>query len=165
MPPLPTRALGKSGPQVSALGFGAMGLSASYGAIEDDEARFVVLDRALALGSTFWDTSDVCMHLLIRPAIVENTDWIVDADSEDLLKLWFERTKKRDQIFLATKFAVTKGADGKPTIRSDPEYVREACEKSLKRLGVDKIDLYYCHRVDQKTPIEKTMAAMAELKR
>jgi aryl-alcohol dehydrogenase-like predicted oxidoreductase len=60
---------------------------------------------------------------------------------------------------------VTKDADGTPTIRSDPEYVKQACEKSLKRLGVDKIDLYYCHRVDKKTPIEKTVAAMAELKR
>jgi len=72
---------------------------------------------------------------------------------------------KRDQIFLATKFGVTKNADGKPTVRSDPEYVKLACDKSLKRLGVAKIDLYYCHRVDMKTPIEKTVAAMAELKK
>jgi aryl-alcohol dehydrogenase-like predicted oxidoreductase len=87
-----------------------------------------------------------------------------DADSEDLLKLWFERTGKRNEIFLATKFAVTI-EDGKPAIRSDPEYVKQACEKSLKRLGVDKIDLYYCHRVDKKTPIEKTVQALAELKK
>jgi aryl-alcohol dehydrogenase-like predicted oxidoreductase len=79
--------------------------------------------------------------------------------------LWFERTGKRGDVFLATKFGVTKGDDGKPAIRSDPEYVREACEKSLKRLGVSKIDLYYCHRVDKKTPIEKTVEALAELKR
>ena len=89
----------------------------------------------------------------------------VDGDSEDLLKLWFERTGKRNQIFLATKFGVLRGADGKPSMRSDPEYVRQACEKSLKRLGVEKIDLYYCHRVDMKTPIEKTVEAMAQLKR
>ncbi|KAL1611846.1 hypothetical protein SLS60_000067 [Paraconiothyrium brasiliense] len=146
MPSLPQRQLGKSGPKVSALGFGAMGLSASYGQVEDNEARFAVLDRAVELGSTFWDTSDVY------------------ADSEDLLRLWFERTGKRDQIFLATKFGVSM-ENGKPVIRSDPEYVRQACEKSLKRLGVDKIDLYYCHRVDKVTPIEKTVAAMAELKR
>jgi aryl-alcohol dehydrogenase-like predicted oxidoreductase len=88
-----------------------------------------------------------------------------DADSEDLLKLWFERTGKRDQICLATKFGVTKGPDGKPAMRSDPHYVREACERSLKRLGVKKIDLYYCHRVDKQTPIEETVAAMAELKK
>ena len=80
------------------------------------------------------------------------------------MKLWFERTGKRSEIFLATKFAVTI-ANGKPTIRSDPEYVRQACEKSLKRLGVDKIDLYYCHRVDKVTPIERTVAAMAQLKK
>ncbi|KAF2827929.1 Aldo/keto reductase [Ophiobolus disseminans] len=147
MPSRAQRRLGKSGPMVSALGFGAMGLSASYGKVEENEARFAVLDRALELGTTFWDTSDVY------------------ADSEDLLKLWFERTGKRDKIFLATKFAVTKGADGKPAIRSDPEYVRQACERSLKRLGVEKIDLYYCHRVDKQTPIEKTVAAMVELKK
>ncbi|KAJ4357493.1 uncharacterized protein N0V89_002069 [Didymosphaeria variabile] len=146
MPFLPKRQLGKSGPKVSALGFGAMGLSASYGKIDDNEARFDVLDRAVELGSTFWDTSDVY------------------ADSEDLLKVWFERTGKRDRIFLATKFGVSI-ADGKPAIRSDPEYVRQACEKSLKRLGVDRIDLYYCHRVDKVTPIERTVAAMVELKK
>jgi aryl-alcohol dehydrogenase-like predicted oxidoreductase len=65
---------------------------------------------------------------------------------------------------LATKFGVTI-ANGKPTMRSDPEYVKQACEKSLKRLGLDKIDLYYCHRVDKVTPIEETVAAMAELKK
>jgi aryl-alcohol dehydrogenase-like predicted oxidoreductase len=67
---------------------------------------------------------------------------------------------------LATKFGVTKDAEtGAPTVRSDAEYVKQACEKSLKRLGVDKIDLFYCHRVDMKTPIEETVAAMAELKK
>ncbi|KAH7139333.1 NADP-dependent oxidoreductase domain-containing protein [Dendryphion nanum] len=147
MPSLPTRRLGKSGPVVSALGYGAMGLSIAYGAVEANEARFSILDRALELGSTFWDTSDMY------------------GDNEDLLKLWFERTGKRNEIFLATKFAIAQGADGTITIRSDPEYVRQACEKSLKRLGVEKIDLYYCHRVDQKTPIEQTVAALAELKR
>ncbi|KAF2008022.1 Aldo/keto reductase [Amniculicola lignicola CBS 123094] len=143
--PLPTRQLGKNGPHVSCLGFGAMGLSSGYGAVEDNEARFATLDRALELGATFWDSSDVY------------------ADSEDLLRLWFERTGKRDEIFLATKFGVRKGDNG-PTFSSTPEYVRDACEKSLKRLGVDKIDLYYCHRVDQKTPIELTVKAMAQLK-
>ncbi|KAF2735796.1 Aldo/keto reductase [Polyplosphaeria fusca] len=144
---LPRRRLGKLGPEVSAIGFGTMGLSASYGKIDENEARFEVLDRAVELGSTFWDTSDIY------------------ADSEDLLKLWFERTGKRDQIFLATKFGIAIGGDGKVAIRSDPEYVKQACQKSLERLGVSKIDLYYCHRVDKKTPIEKTVAALAELKK
>jgi aryl-alcohol dehydrogenase-like predicted oxidoreductase len=87
-----------------------------------------------------------------------------DADSEDLLNAWFKRTGKRNEIFLCTKFGVTKDAKG-ASFRTDPEYVREACERSLKRLGVQKIDLYYAHRVDMKTPIEKTVQAMAELKK
>ena len=82
---------------------------------------------------------------------------MIDADSEDLLRLWFERTGKRDQIFIATKFAVTKGSDGKPMIRSDPEYVKQACETSLKRLGVSRIDLYYCHRVDKRLRLRRRL--------
>lgn len=87
------------------------------------------------------------------------------ADSEDLLGKWFKRTGKRDEIFLATKFANIEHKDGSWSIDSSPEYVKAACAKSLQRLGVRTIDLYYCHRVDGKTPIEKTVHAMAELKR
>ncbi|KAH6673036.1 NADP-dependent oxidoreductase domain-containing protein [Halenospora varia] len=147
MPKMPLRQLGKNGPMVSALGFGAMGLSSSYGKPDSNEERFKVLDRALELGCTFWDTSDVY------------------GDNEDLLALWFKKTGNRDKIFLCTKFGVHTGSDGKPTIRSDAEYVKQACEKSLKRLGVERIDLYYCHRVDKKTPIERTVKAMAELQK
>lgn len=143
---LPTRQLGKNGPHVTALGFGAMGLSAFYGAPQSDEERFKVLDRAYELGETFWDTADVYM------------------DNEDLIGKWFKRTGKRDEIFLATKFA-NAWVDGTMTQRNDPEYVREACEKSLRRLGVDSIDLYYCHRLDRVTPVEKMVDAMAELKK
>lgn len=89
----------------------------------------------------------------------------IDGDSEELLNLWFKRTGNREQIFLATKFGVSRGADGKPNMRSDADYVRQACEQSLKRLGVERIDLYYCHRVDMKTPIEKTVEVMATLKK
>lgn len=138
---MPLRPLGKNGPLVSALGFGAMGLSFGYGKRESNEEAFAVLDRALELGSTLIDTSDVY------------------ADNEDLLKLWLERSGKRDEIFLCTKFGVSK--DG---IRSDAAYVKASCERSLKRLGVDHIDLFYCHRVDMKTPIEETVSALAELK-
>jgi aryl-alcohol dehydrogenase-like predicted oxidoreductase len=81
------------------------------------------------------------------------------------LKLWFERTGRRGSIFLATKYGVYKDPEGKFSIRSDPEYVKLACEKSLKRLGVSKIDLYYSHRLDMKTPIEHTISAMVELKK
>jgi len=143
---LPTRPLGKNGPQVTALGFGAMGLSAFYGKPESDEERLKLLDKAYDLGEHFWDSADVYM------------------DSEDLIGKWFKRTGKRDDIFLATKFAlITK--DGQRSVRNDPEYVHEACEKSLKRLGIPTIDLYYCHRLDGTTPVEKTVEAMAQLKK
>ena len=144
---LPTRQLGKNGPHVTALGFGAMGLSAFYGKAESDDERFKVLDRAYELGERNWDSADMY------------------ADSEDLIGQWFKRTGKRNDIFLATKFGNLVSPDGKRSVRSDPEYVKEACDKSLKRLGIDCVDLYYCHRVDGKTPIEKTVEAMAELKK
>ena len=86
-------------------------------------------------------------------------------DSEDLLGKWFKRTGKRDEIFLATKFGNKSMPDGTRAVDSSPEYCKQACEKSLKRLGIKTIDLYYCHRVDLKTPIEKTVEAMAELKK
>jgi len=147
MPPqLPTRKLGKNGPEVVALGFGAMGLSAFYGKPEPDEDRFKVLDRAYELGQTNWDSADIYQ------------------DSEDLIGKWFKRTGKRDEIFLATKFGNKGISEGKRVVDSSPEYAKQACDKSLKRLGIKTIDLYYCHRVDKKTPMEKTVQAMAELK-
>ncbi|KAL8686658.1 MAG: hypothetical protein Q9224_005377, partial [Gallowayella concinna] len=85
--------------------------------------------------------------------------------SEDLVGEWFRRHGKREDIFFATKFAISINDEGVIETRSDPEYVKEACNKSLKRLGIDCIDLYYCHRVDGKTPIEKTVGAMADLKK
>jgi aryl-alcohol dehydrogenase-like predicted oxidoreductase len=148
MPPqLPTRKLGKNGPEVVALG---LGFSTFYGAPQPDSERFAFLDRAFELGATNWDSADIY------------------ADSEDLIGKWFARTGKRDQIFLATKFANKREGEGKNakfSVNSSPEYVKQACEKSLKRLGIQTIDLYYCHRVDRKTPIEKTVEAMALLKR
>ncbi|KAF2099272.1 Aldo/keto reductase [Rhizodiscina lignyota] len=146
MPQISKRQLGKDGPFVSAIGFGAMSLSYAYGKPGDDEARFAVLDRALELGATFWDSSDAYF------------------DSEDLLKQWFDRTKRRDDVFLATKGGMVRDASGKLSVRSDPEYVKEACNRSLKRLGIKKIDLYYCHRVDPNVPIEHVVTALAELK-
>ncbi|KAH9203366.1 NADP-dependent oxidoreductase domain-containing protein [Leptodontidium sp. 2 PMI_412] len=146
-PQIQMRQIGKNGPRVPALGFGLMGLSAAYGAPESDEARFKVLDRAYELGETFWDSADLY------------------ADSEDLVGKWFVKNPdKRKYIFIATKFAFKQGPNGEFIVDSSPEYVKEACAKSLKRLGVETIDLYYCHRVDKETPIEKTVKAMAELK-
>ena len=147
---LPTRKLGKNGPEITALGLGLMGISAFYGAAQPDSERFAVLDRAYELGQTNWDSADVY------------------ADSEDLIGRWFARTGKRDEIFLATKFAYRREGEGekmKMSVDSSPEYVRQACEMNLKRLGIKTIDLYYCHRVDMKTPIEKTVEAMAQLKK
>ena len=123
-----------------------MGLSGFYGKVESDEDRFKILDKLYDLGGTFWDSADIYM------------------DSEDLIGKWFKRTGKRDEIFLATKFGITI-KDGQHSVNNDPEYVREACEKSLKRLGIPTIDLYYCHGLDRKTPIEKVIEAMAQLKK
>jgi aryl-alcohol dehydrogenase-like predicted oxidoreductase len=144
---LPTAPLGKNGPEVVRLGFGLMGLSAYYGPAKPDEERLAILDQAFAMGETNWDTADIY------------------GDSEDLLKKWFDANPdKRQKIFLATKFANTQDADGNHIVISTPEYAKEACAKSLKRLGLPSVDLYYCHRLDSKTPIEKTVQAMAELK-
>ncbi|MCJ1355624.1 MAG: hypothetical protein MMC33_005616 [Icmadophila ericetorum] len=123
---LPTRQLGKDGPQ-------------------PDEDRFAVLDKAYELGLTNWDSADVYM------------------DNEDLIGKWFKRTGKRDEIFIATKFALSVGPDGSRGVSNDPEYIKEACNKSLKRLGIDTIDLYYCHRLSGEVPVEKVVGAMAEL--
>ncbi|TFK39308.1 NADP-dependent oxidoreductase domain-containing protein [Crucibulum laeve] len=138
---IPTRKIGTT--NVSEIGFGAMGMSAMYGKAPSDEERFKVLDAAFAQGCTFWDTADVY------------------ADSEDVIGKWFKRTGNRDKIFLATKFGIFRQPNR--LINGDPEYVKASCEKSLKRLGVSHIDLFYLHRADKTVPIERTVGAMAEL--
>ncbi|KAI4954292.1 hypothetical protein J4E91_002003 [Alternaria rosae] len=140
---LPTAPLGRDGPQVNRLGFGLMGLSSFYGKPKPDSERLAMLDLAHKIGERFWDSSDVY------------------GDNEDLIGQWFKANpEKREDIFLATKFAF-KNSTG--TIDTSPEHVKVAIEKSLQRLGVEHVDLYYCHRVDQKTPIELTVQAMADL--
>lgn len=143
---LPTRSVGRNGPQTSAVGLGLGSLGGFYGPPGTLDEKVALLDHAHATGLRFWDMADVY------------------ADSEDVVGEWIKRSGKRDDIFLATKFALQRGPDGRFTFHSDPEYVKAACEKSLQRLGVDTIDLYYCHRVDGVTPIEKTIEAMVELK-
>ncbi|KAK2012822.1 aldo/keto reductase [Colletotrichum eremochloae] len=148
---LPVRRLGKSGPEITALGLGLMGLSAGYGKTGSFEERLAFLDRAWELGATNWDTANAY------------------GDNEDLLGKWFKlHPERRGDIFLATKFAlrVEFKEDGSFTMGRDssPGYCREACERSLKRLGVESIDLYYIHRLDDKTPIEKTIEEMVKLK-
>ncbi|KAK3334145.1 NADP-dependent oxidoreductase domain-containing protein [Cercophora scortea] len=143
---LPTRKLGKNGPDVPAIGFGLMGMSVAYGSVGSDEERLKVLDRAWELGATNWDSADMY------------------GDSEDLLGKWFARhPERRDDIFLASKFGLKFGPNGL-TVDSSPAYCRQQCEASLKRLGVKHIDLYYIHRVDRETPIEKTMEELVKLK-
>ncbi len=149
--PYPTRQLGTDGPMVTAMGIGLMGLSRFYGFVGTDEERYAFLDHVYASGNRFWDTADMY------------------GDSEDLLGRWFAmHPGRRETIFLATKFGNTLpgGVSGVPEggVRSDPAYVHEACARSLGRLGVDAIDLYYVHRIDTVTPIEDTMAALAALK-
>ncbi|KAJ5108831.1 NADP-dependent oxidoreductase domain-containing protein [Penicillium angulare] len=144
---IPTRALGRDGPQVQAVGLGLMSIGGAYGSAGSLDDKVAILDHAYSTGQWFWDTADLY------------------ADSEDVVGEWVKRTGKRNDIFLATKFGCIMEASGALSgIRSDPEYVKEACKKSLQRLGVDTIDLYYCHRVDEITPIEKTVEAMVELK-
>ncbi|KAI1769396.1 putative aldo-keto reductase [Hypoxylon sp. FL1150] len=137
--------LGKNGPLVPRLGFGLMGMSSTYGEIPSDEERFKLLDRAVELGETFWDTSD---HY---------------GDNEELLNKWFKRTGKRDQIFLATKYGYSDKTRKTLAVDSSYEYTKKSCDANLKALGVDVIDLYYIHAVNPETPIEETMRGLKEL--
>ncbi|KAM0219474.1 hypothetical protein ACHAQI_000857 [Fusarium lateritium] len=142
---LPLRQLGKNGPKIPAIGFGMMGLSIAYGAPQSNKERLEVLDRAWELGCTNWDTADIY------------------GDCEDLVGEWFKlHPERRQDIFLATKFALKMGGEG-IVVDSSPEYVKKAVKSSLKRLGVDHIDLYYMHRAQEDVPIEKTVKAMKEL--
>jgi aryl-alcohol dehydrogenase-like predicted oxidoreductase len=139
------RKLGSEGLEVSAEGLGCMGMSEFYGSADEAEAE-ATIRRALELGVNFLDTADMygpfTNEELVGRAIAG----------------------RRDEVVLATKFGNVRGPDGERLgVRGDPAYVREACEASLRRLGIETIDLYYQHRVDPKVPIEETVGAMAEL--
>ena len=138
------RKLGTQGLEVSALGLGCMGMSEFYGTTDEGEA-IATIHRALELGIDFLDTADMygsgANEQLVGKAIGD----------------------RRDEVVLATKFGNVRNDDGSREVRGDPEYVRQACEASLRRLGLDHVDLYYQHRVDFRVPIEETVGAMAEL--
>jgi aryl-alcohol dehydrogenase-like predicted oxidoreductase len=141
-----TIALGAQGLTVSRQGLGCMGMSDFYGPTDDEEST-ATIHRALELGVDFFDTSDMygphTNEVLLGKALAG----------------------RRDEAVIATKFGIVRDPDdpGKRAVNGRPEYVRQACEGSLQRLGVDHIDLYYQHRVDPDTPIEETIGAMGEL--
>jgi aryl-alcohol dehydrogenase-like predicted oxidoreductase len=138
------RTLGTQGLEVSALGLGCMGMSEFYGTTDEDEA-VATIHRALELGIDFLDTADMygsgANEKLVGKAI----------------------RGRRDEVVLATKFGNVRNDDGSREVRGDAAYVRQACEASLQRLGLEHVDLYYQHRVDFRVPIEETVGAMAEL--
>jgi aryl-alcohol dehydrogenase-like predicted oxidoreductase len=139
------RKLGQSPLQVSAIGLGLMSMSGIYGNADDEES-IAVIHHALERGINHLDSADMY-------------GW---GHNEQLLGRAL-KGRRREQVVVATKFGQTRSADGKQGVDGRPEYVRQACESSLKRLGLDAIDLYYQHRVDPRVPIEDTVGAMKRL--
>ncbi|MCA9727544.1 MAG: aldo/keto reductase [Candidatus Eisenbacteria bacterium] len=139
------RKLGKTGVEIPALGLGCMGMSEFYGPADEDQS-IATLHRSIDLRMNHWDTADM---------------YGVGRNEQLLSKVLKER---RSEVFLATKFGNVRGPEGQFLgVSGKPDYVRQACDASLSRLGVDQIDLYYQHRVDPEVPIEDTVGAMAEL--
>ncbi|KAI0147235.1 Aldo/keto reductase [Xylariaceae sp. FL1272] len=143
---IPLRTLGRNGPAIAPMGLGLMSLCGVYGKEPSLDEQLKLLDHAVEIGETFWDTSDAYL------------------DNLEVLSEWFKRSGKRDRIFLASKFGLVLGEDVRlKAVDTSAEYCKRACEENLRRLGVECLDLYYAHRLNADTPVEETMRAMVEL--
>jgi aryl-alcohol dehydrogenase-like predicted oxidoreductase len=136
--------LGNTSVELSALGLGCMGMSYAYGTRDDDES-IATLHKALDLGLNFWDTADM----------------YADGENEKLISKVL--VPNRNKVFIATKFGFIWREDGTNYLDASPKHMQTAVEKSLKRLGIETIDLYYAHRIDPRVPVEDTVGAMSEL--
>jgi len=141
-----TRALGTSGLEVSAIGLGVMGMSEFYGKPDEAESE-ATLARAVEIGVTFWDTADA----------------YGSGHNETMIGRFLDARGCRNKVVVATKFGFVREGGRAVGVSGKPDYVRNACEGSLKRLAIDAIDLYYQHRIDPTVPVEETVGAMAEL--
>ncbi|MBL0386850.1 aldo/keto reductase [Tumebacillus sp. ITR2] len=139
------RFLGKSGLEVSAVGLGCMSMSPDYYGAADEAESIRTLHYALDIGVNFWDTANVY------------------GGGHNELLLANVLRERRDEVVLATKFGFVRNEQGLVGVNGKPDYLKQQCDESLKRLGVDHIDLYYMHRLDTSVPIEETVGAMAEL--
>ena len=136
--------LGNTSVELSALGLGCMGMSYAYGTRDDDES-IATLHKALDIGLNFWDTADM----------------YADGENEKLISKVL--VPNRNKVFIATKFGFIWREDGTNYLDASPKHMQTAVEKSLKRLGIETIDLYYAHRIDPRVPVEDTVGAMSEL--
>ncbi len=143
-----TRQLGNQGLTVSSIGLGCMGMSEFYGGF-DEQNSFATLSKALDIGVKFWDTADIYGPYT----------------NEELLGKYFsQHPSAREQIVLASKFGIVRSDKGEFVgLNGRPEYIKTSCDASLKRLGVDQLDVYYQHRIDPNVPIEESVGALADL--
>ncbi|EST05292.1 NADP-dependent oxidoreductase domain protein [Kalmanozyma brasiliensis GHG001] len=153
--PIPTREFAKTGEQVGAIGYGAMGLAAFYGDSAPDSVVNAIFDKCLADGVTHWDTADMYSPM---------GSGKLGYNEEQIGRYFASHPGAREKVTIATKFVNRYDADGSFSMDGSPEWCHQACNDSLKRLGVDQIDLFYAHRPDPKVDVTKTVGAMKELK-